>query len=198
MTPNSAVVGILFGYLPSGFAARLAFGVFGSTVAPVAHGGCSTRIFAADFCKLRSQHCQRTRTNRPQPIKPTPVSWLTRGPSGNSFSISTRSANPAIQSKFMRPPTNKSPISIQQHPRQNAPCHAPGAHRAERTLPPISREKLHWRPAMLQARLLPRRQLINAGGEQQTRPREQRSRWPSFRKAVRPDRDPIEARSRSG
>jgi hypothetical protein len=30
MTPNSAVIGILFGYLPSGFAARLAFGVFGS------------------------------------------------------------------------------------------------------------------------------------------------------------------------
>ena len=32
MTPNSAVIGILFGYLPSGFAARLAFGVFGSTL----------------------------------------------------------------------------------------------------------------------------------------------------------------------
>src|SRR5580693_3003410 len=42
-----------------------------------------------------------------------------------------------------------------------------GAHRAERTLPPISREKLQWRPAMSQARLLPGRQLINASGEQQ-------------------------------
>jgi hypothetical protein len=42
-----------------------------------------------------------------------------------------------------------------------------GAHRTERTLPPISREKLQWRPAMSQARLLPRRQLINPSGEQQ-------------------------------
>src|SRR4029077_17663752 len=118
-----------------------------------------------DFRNLRSQRYQWTRTNAPQPIKATPVSWATRGPSGNSFSISTRSASPAIQSRFMRPPTNKSPISIQQHPRQNAPCHAP-ARIGPRTLPPISREKLQWRPAMSQARLLPRRQLINASGEQ--------------------------------
>src|ERR1700733_8491364 len=94
------------------------------------------RVFAADFRKLHSQHYQWTRTNAPQPIKATPVSWLTRGPSGNSFSISTRSASPAIQSRFMEAAHEQEP---HQHPaasKAERPMPSAGAHRTERTLPP--------------------------------------------------------------
>src|SRR5262245_58336525 len=34
-------------------------------------------------------------------------------------------ARTAIQSRFIKPPTNSSTINIQQHPRQNKPCIAP-------------------------------------------------------------------------
>ena len=54
------------------------------------------------------------RVMAPQATSTTPVPRLTRLPQRRLFSASTSSARPAIQARFMIPPTNSSAISIQQ------------------------------------------------------------------------------------
>lgn len=56
-----------------------------------------------------------------------PVSRVRIGESGRgiNFSARTNVAIAAIQSRFMTPPTNKSPINTQQHPKQKTPCSSP-------------------------------------------------------------------------
>src|SRR5438093_8216116 len=64
-------------------------------------------------------------TAAPQTTMMAPVARLIRPPHGRVFSISTNSAMPAIQARFMMPPTNKSASSIQQQPRQHSRWLAP-------------------------------------------------------------------------
>lgn len=54
----------------------------------------------------------------PQAIMSTPAARPIQCPAGASFSTNTKSARPAIQPRFMTPPTNSSSINTQQQPRQ--------------------------------------------------------------------------------
>ena len=61
----------------------------------------------------------------PQPMRTMPTARPTQRPGGISFSASTRMVRAAIQTRFMAPPTNKSVIRAQQHPKQYAPWITP-------------------------------------------------------------------------
>ena len=48
----------------------------------------------------------------------SPVTLATTAPNGASFSTATSSVSPAIQTRFITPPTNRSSMSTAQQPRQ--------------------------------------------------------------------------------
>jgi hypothetical protein len=79
----------------------------------------------AVFLVVRHGQAAAARVTAPQTTSTAPVNRLIRPPQGRVFSIRTNSAMPAIQARFMIPPTNRSAMSIQQQPRQKKPCPMP-------------------------------------------------------------------------
>jgi hypothetical protein len=86
-----------------------------------------TRVTRAGRSVCGACRDQKARYRRKMPAAAiaAPARRGTSRPVGMIFSNRTKIVRPAIQSRFMTPPTNRSAISTQQQPTHSEPCSAP-------------------------------------------------------------------------
>ncbi len=76
----------------------------------------SRNVASCRFCNAYAAPCNNSQTPPPTMIAASPCPKP--APQGTIFSISTTIASPAIHTRFMTPPANRSAMSTQQQPRQ--------------------------------------------------------------------------------